>query len=171
MHLDRYHSNAINKITCFRKPTHPHLPFRAKANSAFSRQTITQLTADSGCTEILLRQSSAHLLENRQPCTSLQVTVANNQIITSVEKGTITIPTKSGDIVLTAHVFNKSNSSNNLAGLSNLTNLQCAVTLTATSITISRGDEIIWSGIKECDDNLWNLDFVDLQIKSKNSQL
>jgi hypothetical protein len=75
---------------------------------------------------------------------SLQVTVASNQIITSVEKGTITIPTKSGDIVVTAYVFNEPNLSNNLSGLSNLTNLQGAVTLTATSITISRGDEIVW---------------------------
>jgi hypothetical protein len=91
----------------------------------------------------------------------------NNQIITSVENGTITIPTKSRDIILTAYVFNKSNLSNNLAGLSNLTNLQCTVTLTATTIIISRGDEIIWSGTKDCDEKLWNL--AELKKKPENS--
>jgi hypothetical protein len=88
----------------------------------------------------------------------------------SQEKGTFTIPTKSGDIILTAYVFSESNLSNNLAGLSNLTNLQCTVTLTATTITISRGDEIIWSGTKDCDEKLWNLNLADLKKKLKNYQ-
>jgi hypothetical protein len=114
---------------------------RVTATSAFGQQSKNQLTADSGCTEILLRQSSAHLLlDNRSPFTGLQVTVANNQIITSIEKGTINIPTLSGVICLPAYVFDESQLANNLAGLANFTNLQC--TLTATSIIISRGDKL-----------------------------
>jgi hypothetical protein len=165
----RNYSTTINKNSCFVKPIPPTLPVRVTANSAFGQQSKTQLTADSGCTEILLRQSSAHLLENRAPFTGLQVTVANNQIITSIEKGTINIPTLSGVICLPAYVFDESQIANNLAGLANFTNLQCTVTLTATSIIISRGDEIVWSGSKGSDDKLWNLDMTQLLSTSSPS--
>ena len=162
MKVVRKFSATINKNTCLKTPIPPLLSEHGTATSAFGQQAKTQLTADSGCTEILLRQSSAHLLHNRSPFTGLHVTVANNQIITSVEKGTIIIPTISGDISLPAYVFDESQLSNNLAGLANFTNLQCTVTLTATSIIISRGDEIIWSGSKGMNDKLWTLDMTHL---------
>jgi hypothetical protein len=42
-----------------------------------------------------------------QLCTNLNVIVANNETVTSTEKGTLTILTKTGDIVLTGYFFNE----------------------------------------------------------------
>jgi hypothetical protein len=118
-------------------------------------QKTTELTADSGCTEILLKQSSAHLLQNREKCTRLKVTVANNQVITSIEKGTSKIPTKTDDIVLPTYVFKVDSLTNNLAGLSNLTNMGCSVILDSETISVIRDGEVIWSGTEGTKDKLW----------------
>jgi hypothetical protein len=86
------------------------------------------------------KKASAELLENRYPCNNLIVTVANNERIVSSEKGTLTIPTKSGDIVLTGYIFDDKCLINNLAGLSKLCNEGCTVTLDNETIIVSRDD-------------------------------
>jgi hypothetical protein len=88
--------------------------------------------------------------------------VANNQVITSIEKGTIKIPTKTDDSILPTYVFKDDSLTNNLAGLSNLTNMGCKVILDSETIFVIRDGEVIWSGTKGTNDKLWNLDLADL---------
>jgi hypothetical protein len=59
-------------------------------------------------------------------------------------------------------VFKDDSLTNNLAGLSNLTNMGCKVILDAETISVIRDGEIIWSGTKGTRDKLWNLDLADL---------
>jgi hypothetical protein len=72
------------------------------------------------------------------------------------------IPTKSGNIVLTGYVFCKNCLTSNFAGLSNLCNKGCIITLDAESIIGCRDKEISWSGTKGSEETLWNLAISDL---------
>lgn len=163
--LDRVspkHSSNNKKVTSsythsFTPPTY-NQPSYAQATCTSESKIIP----DSGCTDILLKQSSAHLLHNRTAGDNLSVIVANNQSIQSTEKGELIIPTKTGNIQLTGHVFRDTDLSNNLAGLSNLCNEGCTVTLDSESIAVTRDHEVIWSGIKNRHDKLWQLDLADM---------
>jgi hypothetical protein len=75
-----------------------------------------------------------------------------NEKIVSSEKGTLTIPTKRGDIVLTGYIFDDKCLINNLAALSKLCNEGCAVTLDNETIIVSRDGENLWYGIKGSED-------------------
>ena len=144
----------------------PPLSTTASAHSASTVISNTDITADSGCTELLVKKSSAQCLQNRQPCTNLIVTVANNEKIVSSETGTLTIPTKLGDIVLTGYVFDDKCLINNLAGLSKLCNEGCTVTLDNETIVVSRDGENLWYGTKGSEDKLWTLDLADVGTQS-----
>jgi hypothetical protein len=111
--------------------------------------------------------SSAQCLQNRQPCNNLVVTVANNAKIVSSEKGTLTIPTKQGDIVLHGYIFDDKCLINNLAGLSKLCNEGCTVTLDKETIIVSRDGENLWYGTKGTEDKLWTLDLADVGMPSR----
>jgi hypothetical protein len=65
-------------------------------------------------------------------------------------------------MLLTGCVFADNALHSNLAGLSNLCNKGCKVTLTDETITVSIDDENIWYGTKGTQDKLWNLHLIDL---------
>jgi hypothetical protein len=88
------------------------------------------INADSSCTDILVKKSAAHFLENRKPWTNYGVTVANNATLTSIEKGNLRVPAKSGNLFIPAYVFDNHAISSNLAGLSTLCNKGCTAILT-----------------------------------------
>jgi hypothetical protein len=105
--------------------------------------------ADTGCTELLLKQSSAHFLQDRTPDSTFAVEVANKSIMKSTERGLLRIPTPSGDIAVPGYIFPDIVLSHNLAGLSNLCNMGCTVTLTNTCVDITKDGTSIWQCTKE----------------------
>ena len=115
--------------------------------------------ADSGCTDILLKNSSKTVLDNLRPHKNLVVgTAAHNQFLRSTHRGDFTLPTKNGDIVIPAYVFADNTLGHDLAGLSPFCNAGCKVELTATDITISKDDEVLLQNSKSPTASLWHLD-------------
>jgi hypothetical protein len=148
-------SHLINKQQSFNKPTPTNYLKTAAANTA------TEAIGDTGCTDLLLKHSSRHMLKQLQPCTNMRVTVADNNVIQSTETGVLRIPTSTGDIEIQGYIFPEDVLSQNLAGLSNLCNADCVIQLTKTAIEVSRNGETIWKGTKLPTEKLWNLDMAD----------
>ena len=120
--------------------------------------------ADTGSTELLLRQSSEHYLEDRVPYHGLEVTVANKALIRSIAKGILRIPAPSGDILVPGYVFPDGILSNNLASLSYLCSQGCTVTLTNTDINVIKDATSVWGGTKATADKLWHLSLADIPM-------
>jgi hypothetical protein len=123
------------------------------------------VTPDSGATDILMKHSDAHCLENYLPYYSNgeplpQFNVANNHIITPLGTGALPIPRTT--LSLTVYVFRDEGLVDNLFSLAPLLNALEGSTgtffSTECSITgpASHGHHpIIFYGTKHTTDNIW----------------
>ncbi len=112
--------------------------------------------ADSGSTDILLRQADIkHCTPN--PHHKINVRLPNGNQIQSL--GTIALTLPHIPTPLRAHVFNNAALNTSLLSLAEMCNSGCTVTLTDTSITVTRGAKVVLQGTKSAADKLW---FVNL---------
>ena len=116
--------------------------------------------ADSGATDIMLRQSDSSVLSDVVPHQSMRVGLPNGETMQSVAIGTLHTP--AADVQ--AFVFKNSDLNHSLLGLSALTNVGCKVELTSTDINVTHDGSTIYRGSKLPTDKLWSINLVDPSV-------
>ena len=114
--------------------------------------------ADSGSTDIIVRESDKAILQDIVPCTvhsTLQVSLPNGDAIQSSAIGSLR--TLVG-VKIPAFVFPDAVLKQTLLSLSAFCNNGCTVTLTNTAITIQYKGNIVFNGTKAPTAKLWTID-------------
>jgi len=125
---------------------------------------------DSGCTNVLLRNSNSQVLHSLSPFTGFQIAAANGNIMTSTKRGILRVPTSEGTIEIPSFVFPDWALSHNLLSFGELSQKGCSIFLTNTSITIyDQTGKPIWHTPKTPSAKTWDLNFADF-IYSENGE-
>ena len=114
--------------------------------------------ADSGSTDIIVRESDKAILEDVVLCTpntTLQVSLPNGDAIQSSATGSLR--TLVG-VKIPAFIFPDAELKQTLLSLSAFCNNGCTVTLTNTAITINYKGSIVFNGTKAPTAKLWTID-------------
>lgn len=120
-----------------------------------STSGTTEVLADTGCTDLLIRTSDAAILHTVTRGGGLKVQLPNKEYIYSTGTGLLnTLPHLPP---VTAHIFDDEVLSRSLLGIADLCNMGCTAIFTATGATIKHGNTTVMTGTKQPHEKLWNL--------------
>ena len=111
---------------------------------------------DCGASDTFFTETDSKHLQDVNPTNNgIEVSMPNGAIITSNAEGRL--PLGHSLPAVKAHVFPDHMLQRSLIALSDLCNIGCTATLTATDITVKHGNEIVMKGQKQPHDKLWPL--------------
>lgn len=141
-------------------------------NTAILRNNLSflgQICLDTGSTHTLLRESDAqHVQPTSATTDSISVKLPNGTVIRSKFSGTLYFPYLPQP--LKVHVFDDSHLDTSLISISELCNIGCTATFTASNCIITYQDDVVCTSTKSLSDRLWNIILPSL-LPSTNATL
>ena len=132
------------------------LSILAKTSTINDSSTSEKAIGDSGCSDTIIRHCDAHLLQDVQRDSTLEVELPDGSTIRSTARGVL----KLNNIpAMDAYIFDDAHLQRSLLSLSALTNLGCTATLTADGINVSNEyGKIVLHSKKNRHEKLWTVD-------------